>query len=197
MMTMTKQAYDKYTPAMKAGFLLLAQANMDAYGDHFFWTWKTGYSPALGKIANPQWNYQLGLAEGYMPTNPRSAIGTCASLNPSSSPLPTPTLTPGTGVISPAQYSSYSWPPTTIGVGPFVLIVSDLPLLTPTGTINKMSPQASPTSLPIGYGSMRVDVGSGWTNHADDTPFFVKKNGYIYLDPWSGVGVAAPPVCAA
>ena len=24
----------------------------------FFWTWKTGFSSTLGKIANPMWNYQ-------------------------------------------------------------------------------------------------------------------------------------------
>lgn len=131
-----------------------------------------------------------------LPTNPRSAYGTCASLNPSAPLLATPTLVLGSGMIPPSIVASYFWPPITIGVAPSVLFVSNLPSFTSTGSIITLPPQATPTSVPIGYGSMKIDPGTGWTNGQDQIPFQVKKNGCIYLDPWSGVGVSAPGICS-
>ena len=139
---------------------------------------------------------QLGLENGWIPTDHRSAVGTCQRLNPGSAPLATPPYTPGLGVIVPAEVALYPWPPVEIGSPP--LAVATLPSYTPTGSIITLVPGPTPTLLPIGYGSMNLDgiSGNGWNDPTDTTLFFVEKAGCTYLDPWEGLGGVAPSICA-
>jgi glucan 1,3-beta-glucosidase len=61
----------------KDGLNSYCQANMDALQNWFFWTWKIGNSTELGYAPSPFWHYQLGLKEGWIPADPRSAGGYC------------------------------------------------------------------------------------------------------------------------
>jgi hypothetical protein len=61
----------------KDGLNSYCQANMDALQNWFFWTWKIGNSTELGYPPSPFWHYQLGLKEGWIPADPRSAGGYC------------------------------------------------------------------------------------------------------------------------
>ena len=76
----------------------------------------------------PHWSYQLGLHEGYMPTNARDAVGFCSSSLGIVGPQAPATLSAwqtggaGAGTISPAALGVTTvWPPTSIaGVGAVV-----------------------------------------------------------------------------
>ncbi|GAA5828566.1 hypothetical protein JCM11251_000853 [Rhodosporidiobolus azoricus] len=189
------------------GLRLVAEAHMDALRHWFFWTWKTGFSTQLGQIANPMWNYQLGLEKGYVPTNPRTAMGACPSLVTSNgfsigyTTQPAPTLAPwmtggvGAGTIQDqAMYTSYAaWPPASISGAPdgAAYPVSLLPTYTPTGNIITMTAQAQPTAWPSGYSSS-VDVGNGWANPSDTAGQYTPAADCTYVDAWSGAGVAVP-----
>lgn len=165
-------------------------------------------------IANPMWNYQLGLEQGWVPTNPRTAIGACPSLVSSNgftmayTTQPAPTLAPwmtggaGAGTISDqAMLTSYSvWPPSSIGAaastGPYITPASNLPTYTQTAGIVTLPAPPQPTSWPAGYSSS-VNVGSGWVQNSDKASFYTAVSGCSYPNPWSGAGVAAPstPFC--
>ncbi|BGP04006.1 hypothetical protein NBRC10513v2_007747 [Rhodotorula toruloides] len=198
----------------KNGLRLVAEAHMDALRHWFFWTWKTGVSKDLGMIANPMWNYQLGLEQGWVPTNPRTAIGACPSLVSSNgftmpyTSAPAPTLAPwmtggsGAGKISDqAMLTSYSvWPPSSIGAaastGPYITPASNLPTYTQTASIVTLSAPPQPTSWPAGYSSS-ANVGNGWAQASDQASFYTAVSGCSYPNPWSGAAVAAPttPFC--
>ena len=55
--------------------------------NYFFWTWKIGNSSTTGKVEAPFWSYKLGLEQGWMPKDPREAIGTCGGASPFKGPL--------------------------------------------------------------------------------------------------------------
>ena len=86
-----------WTDQMKNGFLNFQLASMDALQDWFFWTWKVcgiladlrsashyflqiGNDSVTGTVQAPLWSYQLGLEGGWIPPDPRKALGTCAAL---------------------------------------------------------------------------------------------------------------------
>ena len=76
-----------WADAVKEGLLNFALAGMDALGDWFFWTWKIGNSTTTNSVQAPLWSYQLGLENGWMPADPRQALGKCASLGATSAPF--------------------------------------------------------------------------------------------------------------
>ncbi|GAA5938971.1 hypothetical protein JCM3775_002637, partial [Rhodotorula graminis] len=202
--------YRTWNQTTRDGLRLVAETHMDALRHWFFWTWKTGYSTTLGMIANPMWNYQLGLQEGYVPANPRTVIGSCEAIgqqfDQTYSQVPASTLAPwmtggaGAGTFSDqAQYTQYSaWPPSSFGVaggstmGPYATPVSDLPTYTPTGSRITLAVDAQPTSFPSGYASSSISLGNGWVQSADSASFYQPVSGCSYPDPWSGAGVAIP-----
>ena len=174
----------------------------------FFWTWKTGYSSTMGQIANPMWNYQLGLAEGWVPSNPRTAVGVCPSLaaaqgityESTAAPSLSAWMTGGSGagrIVNQTMSAQYSqWPPATIGAGastgPYLTPVSNLPTYTQTASVYTMPPPPQPTSFPDGYASSSVDVGNGWAQPSDSASFYTPVAGCSYPNAWSGAGVAIP-----
>ncbi|KAL8277511.1 hypothetical protein RQP46_010066 [Phenoliferia psychrophenolica] len=191
--------WEDYTPAIKAGLQQVAEGHMDALQHWFFWTWKTGYSSTLGRVANPLWNYQLGLQQGYIPANPRLARNTCPSLlaaagvsvSQNSAPPLSAWMTGGVGagtIIPTDQLTSYgAWPPLSLGATP----AANLPTFTATGAVITMAPAARPTSFPAGYSSS-VNVGSGWADKADTGGWAVSVDGCAYPDAWSGVLATIP-----
>jgi glucan 1,3-beta-glucosidase len=57
-----------YNPATINSVLQVSLASMDALQNFFFWTWKIGESTVLGTSSSPLWHYQLGLAQGWIPS---------------------------------------------------------------------------------------------------------------------------------
>ncbi|GAA5832811.1 hypothetical protein JCM5353_008342 [Sporobolomyces roseus] len=193
--------WEAWNSTTKNGLRMVAEAHMDALRHWFFWTWKTGFSSTLGKIANPMWNYQLGLEQGWIPENPRQALGACPSLVTSNGftigytiqPAPTlaPWMTGGAGagsITDQAMYSSFSaWPPASLGTTP----VNVLPTYTQTGSIITAPPATQPTSFPSGYSSS-ANVGDGWIQPTDTAGFYTPVAGCSYPDAWSGVQASIP-----
>lgn len=63
---------------MKNGLSSYCQSSMDALQNWFFWTWRIGNSTELGYAPSPFWHYQLGLQQGWIPKDPRTAGGYCS-----------------------------------------------------------------------------------------------------------------------
>ncbi|KAK4701542.1 glucan 1,3-beta-glucosidase, partial [Phenoliferia sp. Uapishka_3] len=193
--------WESWTDATKEGLQAVVRGHMDALRHSFFWTWKTGYSNIMGKIANPMWNYQLGLAQGYVPKDPRLSVGSCEVLvqqqGASMSNNPAPSLSAwmtggsGAGTLLPsasAQLSSFSaWPPASLGITPVV----NLPTYTATAASISTLSAATPTSYPAGYSSV-TGVGNGWEDASDTSPWYTSVAGCTYPDPWSGVEAPIP-----
>ncbi|KDE06629.1 hypothetical protein MVLG_03124 [Microbotryum lychnidis-dioicae p1A1 Lamole] len=192
--------YTRWNQTIKDGFRLVATGHMDAFRHWFFWTWKTGYSNTLGRIANPMWNYQLGFENGWIPPNPREVVGACQSLVRNngftvalgSNPAPTlaPWMTGGSGAgtqQNEAMSRSYTrWPPVSLGT----LNTANLPQYTPTAPVVTM-PVATPTSYPNGYSAV-TNPGNGWHNTGDAKGFMTEIAGCTYPDPWQGVSATVP-----
>ncbi|KAG6840682.1 hypothetical protein C0991_005143, partial [Blastosporella zonata] len=161
-------------------------------GDWFFWTWKVGNTTA-GKVESPLWSYQLGLHNGWMPKDPRTALGTCESLGVSGPNFdgvfePWQTGGVGAGTIAASSTASYPWPPATIfnaGVHG-----SALPVYTPTGTVATLAPPTLTASA-----TASVNAGNGWFNAQDNGGAPTPIAGCKYPDAWDAIGVPVPPHC--
>ncbi|CAL1711942.1 unnamed protein product [Somion occarium] len=184
----------KWTDNIKAGVKEFALASMDALGDWFFWTWKIGNSTA-GIVQSPLWSYQLGLENGWMPTDPREAIGKCASLGVQGNPFAGTfeswqTGGAGAGTIAPSVSSQFgTFPPTTIANVPAASITL-LPTYTSTGGIQTLPP---PTFSPAPTKS--INVGNGWANIADTASFVTPISACAYPNAWSAVDAPVPTAC--
>ncbi|KAA1471083.1 exo-beta-1,3-glucanase [Dentipellis sp. KUC8613] len=183
--------WQNWNQAMKNDIKSFALASMDALQNWFFWTWKIGNSSVTGKVESPAWSYQLGLQNGWMPTDPRTAAGTCGNTSPFSGPLaPNQVGGQGAAKLDPAVSSEFAWPPTTISGadGP----ATQLPLYTPTGTIPTLGVPTFTAS-----GASTVSVGNGWANPSDSKGAYVPIASCSYLSPWVESNAAVPPACAA
>lgn len=154
---------------------------------------KIGNSTA-GIVESPLWSYQLGLRNGWMPTDPRAALGTCASLGVSGSDFdgefqPWQTGGVGAGTIAPSSTSNFPWPPATIShVG---VPGNQLPTYTPTGTIVSLAPPTLTASA-----TASVDVGNGWFDSQDTGGAPTPIAGCTYPDPWNAIDATVPPICS-
>jgi len=172
-------------------------ASMDSFGDWFFWTWKIGKS-ATGKVQSPLWSYQLGFREGWIPTDPRTAIGTCAALGvvgPAFDGTYQAWQTGGAGAgsIAAALTLAHPWPPLAIPNAEGG--VDALPRYTPTGPIVSLPPPTL-TAKP-GTKTATVDVGNGWFNSQDTMGAPTPISGCTYPDAWDAATMAVPPFCGA
>lgn len=139
-----------------------------------------------GTVMSPHWSYQLGLQNGWMPTDPRSAVGTCGNGSPFNGPLKSfQTGGAGAGNIPASATAEISWPPATMSKAG---AVSLLPSYTPTGPLVTLPPPTFTAS---------VDAGSGWTNPDDKAGMMVPIVGCSYLDPWVGDAKPPSPLCSA
>ncbi|KAJ7180343.1 glycoside hydrolase family 5 protein [Mycena crocata] len=179
--------YQNYNDTMKAGIQNYVLATMDALRDWFFWTWKIGPNLA-GEIGSPLWSYQLGLREGWIPRDPRTASGKCAALGL----IPTPfdgTYSPwATGVTSSIPASSsmaFPWPPAMISNA--AVPVELMPTYTSTGTVITMPP-ATFTAAPS---SVTAPV-NGWLNAQDTAGGVVTVAGCTYPDEYNGIFTVIP-----
>ncbi|TFK51805.1 glycoside hydrolase family 5 protein [Heliocybe sulcata] len=180
---------------MKSGIKTFALASMDALQNWFFWTWKIGNSTETGKVESPAWSYQLGLQNGWMPTDPREAVGVCGDSAPWQPPLaPSATGGSGAGQIAASVSASLAWPPTTVSnVGGGLGAGTDLPTYTPTGTV----PTLTAETFSSATGTATINAGNGWANSQDTAGMMVPISTCSYPDPWVGPGATPPvPLCS-
>lgn len=187
--------YENWTPAVVAGMTQLWRAQADALGDWFFWTWKIGPSMLTNKIEAPFWSYQLGLERGWIPKDPRSAVGACAEAGtPETIPRPQPEAMPPYRVGSataaaPTDTARFPWPPTALVDQ---RDAAALPQYTPTGTIVTLP---VPTFTDPANPQKTLDAGTGWFNSQDTAGMYVPIQGCTYPDAWSAAGVPVPTKC--
>ncbi|ORY26176.1 glycoside hydrolase superfamily [Naematelia encephala] len=168
------------------------KASMDALQNYFFWTWKIGNSTGSITEVNPFWHYRLGLAHGWIPTDPREAIGTCAGDGVADSgdfngtfSAPYMTGGAGAGTIDADQLSTYAWPPPS-----FTNVASSdmslLPQYTQTRTPITLS---GPTFTSPGA-SATIDAGNGWANpSADARQAYTAISGCSYPPEYSAANL--------
>ncbi|KAH7092737.1 glycoside hydrolase [Auriculariales sp. MPI-PUGE-AT-0066] len=187
--------YTTWTPEIKQQLKDFALSHMDAFGDFFFWTWKTTvskYSPGGTLIGAPLWNYKLGLDNGWMPTDPRDSINHCATkMNVNNDPnsfyrgelLPWQTGGTGAGTLQPTATASIDvWPP------PALATISNLPAPQYTAT-------GPPPKLPTPTWAAGVTGDDGWANDADTSPGTVPIANCKYPDPWNPGNSPPNPLC--
>ncbi|KJA23279.1 glycoside hydrolase family 5 protein [Hypholoma sublateritium FD-334 SS-4] len=182
--------WSAYSAATIASLQQVTLASMDALQNFFFWTWKIGNSTVLGTSSCPMWHYQLGLQQGWIPKDPRAAIGHCAQVLSSSQLFngnypATATGGTGAGTIAPTQLASHTFPPASIMPSFTGTQVALLPTYTPTGSL-KTLPGPTFTAAPS------ATVGMGWNNAADNQPAYVPISGCTYPDPWNAVSSPLP-----
>jgi glucan 1,3-beta-glucosidase len=181
--------------AMKNTYL----AGVDALQSNFFWTWKIGSTTAYANPA-PAWSYKLGLQMGWIPNDPREAIGYCESNNLVPSPTaftgyqPFMTGGVGAGTIPAAASSQYAWPLTqlvsSVSAGTALFYaqtdLSRLPQYTRTAA-PMSAPTPTFTDLPSSISSQLVPTASLAPQSA-----FTAVAGCTYPNEYSGNGIPIP-----
>ncbi|KAI0922151.1 hypothetical protein AcW2_006923 [Taiwanofungus camphoratus] len=189
--------WETWTDEMKGGIKNFTMASMDAMHvpGYFYWTWKIGNSSATGKVESPFWSYQLGLENGWIPTDPRTAVGTCATLgydnnqpfNGSYESWQTGGF--GAGTIAATALASYSqYPPPAIsnagGANPL-----SLPQYTATSAVPSL---AVPT-----FSGATASAGDGWADPSDTAMAAVQISGCIYPNAWGAPASSTAFLCGA
>ncbi|KAF7378328.1 Glycoside hydrolase family 5 protein [Mycena sanguinolenta] len=179
-----------------AGLREYTLASMDAMRDWFFWTWKIG-NATDGVVRSPLWSYQLGLQNGWVPTDPRTALGTCAELGVSG-PQFVGTFSAwqtggaGAGTIAPSAIAEFGvWPPATISN--VAAAASVLPTYTPTGSVTTLVYTTPAPSTVTATAS--VSAGDGWFDAGDTALAMTAVAGCTYPNAWDAVSTAVPAVC--
>ncbi|KAI0362338.1 glycoside hydrolase [Trametes cingulata] len=183
--------YTQYDDQWKADMKQFALQSMSALQNWFFWTWKIGNSTVTGRPPSPAWSYQLGLQQGWMPTDPRDSEGVCENSAPFNPPLQAwQTGGAGAGQIPATVQAALAWPPASLTN---VDDIATLPQYTQTGSIVSLP---APTLTAVsGKATSTVATGS-WNNPSDTASFFVPIATCGYLDPWMGPN-ASPDPCPA
>jgi glucan 1,3-beta-glucosidase len=154
----------------------------------FFWTWKIGNSTDSGTVESPAWSYQLGLEQGWIPKDPRTAAGFCKNSHPRSGAA----VPKGAGLSSDFR-SAFSWPPSSIRKAGDI---TNLPSYTPTGSLTTL-PVPTSTGSASATGTA-ANPGTGWNNAADNAGMNVEIVGCTYLDPWVSPNSDPPsPLCTS
>ncbi|GJE83932.1 glycoside hydrolase family 5 protein [Phanerochaete sordida] len=185
-----------WTDDMKAGIKSFVMASMDAMHmpGYFFWTWKIGNTTDTGIESSPMWSYQLGLQNGWMPLDPRDAVGTCDTLGVQfNQPFPGDypswqTGGSGAGSIFPnATASIEAYPPTLSNAG------GANPTLLPQYT----DVSANPTLAPATYSGATTTGGNGWADAKDTALAPAPIPGCSYPDEYFAPNTATSLVCGA
>ncbi|KAG1804107.1 glycoside hydrolase family 5 protein [Suillus subaureus] len=183
----------QWNDTMKAGLYEFTLASMDALQDWFFWTWKIGNSSTTNSVQSPLWSYQLGLQNGWIPTDPRTAVGTCAALGVTGPQFDGvyeayQTGGPGAGTIVASSVTSYGqYPPTPINGLTVGAIQSLLPTYTSTSAVPTLPPPTfSPSPSPS------VSAGNGWFDSGDTGLAPTQVQGCTYPNAWDAVSSAMP-----
>jgi len=179
----------------KDGVKHFAMASMDALQDWFFWTWKIANSSS-GVIESPLWSYSLGLQNGFIPTDPRTAVGTCGSLDvtgPQFNGTYQSWMTGGASagsIVATATAALGIWPPVSIANVP-IAQVSLLPLFTATGAIATLPPPSG-TQWFAAKETGTGNAGDGWYDASDTVGGVTAIVGCTYPNAWDAVTAAVP-----
>ncbi|KAK0212093.1 glycoside hydrolase family 5 protein [Desarmillaria ectypa] len=186
----TWQDSSKWDDATKAAVSNFAMASMDALQNWFFWTWKIGVSTRLGMVGSPLWSYQLGLENGWMPKDPRTAFGRCDAIGGAPN-VPFDgtyqswmTGGAGAGTIS----ATVPWPPASLNGADAAVTL--LPSYTSTGSVSTLSPPTLTAKA-----TRSADVGNGWYDASDTGAAPTPIAGCTYPNAWDANNVAIPAVC--
>jgi len=181
--------YQTWSADLKTQTQQLALQSMDALQNWFFWTWKIGPA-ADGNIESPSWSYQLGIQNGWIPTDPRQSAGLCGNTEPWQPPLTGPQLGgAGAGQLAAGTGDQYAWPPPNINNGG---PVNTLPQYQLTGQIPVL---ASPTFTSTT--GQNIDAGNGWNNPKDTALMAEPPANCPYLTPWQEGNFVVPALCPA
>ncbi|KAH7103865.1 glycoside hydrolase [Auriculariales sp. MPI-PUGE-AT-0066] len=188
--------YKGYNQTIKDQLKNFALTSMEGMRNFFFWTWKIAPA-ASGNIEAPLWSYQLGLQEGWMPTDPREAIGICQKLGVAIDPnqafngVFAASATGGAGApqtLDPVATATVRpWPPTQLAGVPGDPVV--FPSYTATGPM----PTLPGPTLPA---SVKATV-TGWAFPKDTALMNVPISGCTYPDVWDGGSDPVPAACPA
>ncbi|KIJ11889.1 glucan 1,3-beta-glucosidase [Paxillus involutus ATCC 200175] len=183
----------QWNDTMKAGLMEFSLASMDALQNWFFWTWKIGNSSTTNTVESPLWSYQLGLQNGWMPTDPRTALGVCEALGTPEEPFngqysAWQTGGAGAGTIAAASIATYGqYPPASISG----LIPGANQALLPTYTSTSVIPTLPPpTFTPSPPAS--VSLGNGWFDSGDTGLAPTEVQGCTYPSAWDAVSSPMP-----
>lgn len=180
--------WESWDQTTKDDLKTFALATMDALQNWFFWTWKIAPSAVDGAVRAPFWSYKLGLEQGWLPTDPREAVGACASLGqPPTVPFsgtfqPWQTGGVGAGQMQPEATATLSWPPTSLNSN--YPVAQYLPTYTPTGTHTTLSVPAITAVYP----------GDGWFDDQDQAALYVPIASCSYPDAYGGALMPQPVV---
>ncbi|KAG2009614.1 exo-beta-1,3-glucanase, variant 4 [Coprinopsis cinerea AmutBmut pab1-1] len=186
--------WNSWNSTIISGLKQVTLASMDALQHFFFWTWKIGNSTRLGTSSSPMWHYKLGLERGWIPKDPREAIGHCAEVLGTSQLFDgrypsTATGGAAAGTLDPTRASAHPFPPATISPSFSGDLLSLLPTYTPTGTLQTLF-------APTFTAAPSAVVGTGWNNPDDNSPAYVPVAGCSYPDAWDAVDVPlSEPFC--
>ncbi|KDN44691.1 glycoside hydrolase family 5 protein [Tilletiaria anomala UBC 951] len=194
--------WTKWDETMKSSIRQFAEVSMDSLKNTFFWSWKIGNSSQSGRVEAPTWSYQLGLQQGWLPTDPYHAgSNACSSAASSYSASIAATTswsstfegwkTGDTAAPYTANPSAYPWPPSSIsGAG---VAVTNMPSYTRTGSISKAPPPAWTES----QSRKPNPTISNWAQKSDNAPMYVKVKGCSYqLDQYSVSGIPGSWPCS-
>ncbi|KZT11303.1 glycoside hydrolase family 5 protein [Laetiporus sulphureus 93-53] len=171
-----------------------ALASMSSLQNWFFWTWKIGNSTVSGTVEAPQWSYQLGLQNGWMPSDPREASGVCSPSAVFTGLSAWQTGGSGAGSTSASAATAYPWPPTMMSNAGFSATeVSLLPSYTATGSMVTLP---APT-FTDGSSTVMASVGDGWENPSGTAQKYVAIETCNYLFPWVGPTNPPSPLCGS
>ncbi|EJF55770.1 glycoside hydrolase [Dichomitus squalens LYAD-421 SS1] len=187
--------WQTWTDDMKTGIknFVMSQMNSMALPGYFYWTWKVGNSSVTGKVEAPFWSYSLGLQNGWIPDDPRSALGLCVADGfPQNVPWdgqyqPWQTGGSGAGTIAATALASFSqYPPPAIsnvnGADP-----AQLPMYTPTN--------APITLPPPTFTGASVTAGDGWADPQDTSSKMTEIAGCVYPNVWGPAPDSTQVVC--
>lgn len=184
------QAYDD---AMKTNLRNQCMGTMDALRDWFFWTWKIANSTEFGYPTSPQWNYKLGLEQGWIPKDPRTAVGFCSTQGLSGpnegfdgtyapnqlGKDPHPVVSGGPFASENGVYDQ--WPPAALKLNEGTTMAAAQMALVPTLTATA-TPMTMP--MPSQYASVS-GMGNGWANPSDSAMAYTEVSGCAYPDQFA------------
>lgn len=185
-----------WTQDMKDGIKSFVMGSMDAMHmpGYFFWTWKIGNSSVTGIESSPMWSYSLGLENGWMPTDPRDAVGICDTLGvqfnqPFNGSYPSwQTGGAGAGVLAPSATATLeAYPPTLSNAG------GANPTLLPHYT----DVSANPTLPPATFSGATTSGGDGWADAQDTALAPAPVQGCSYPNAWAAPADATSFLCGA
>ncbi|CAL1708174.1 unnamed protein product [Somion occarium] len=189
--------WENWTQDMNDGIKQFVLASMDSmhFPGYFFWTWKVGNSSVTGKVESPFWSYQLGLENGWIPTDPREAVGICDQLGVkftlpfTTSYQPWQTGGAGAGQIAATAIASLAqYPPPAIsnanGADPALL--PQYTAISPIPTLPVPTFSAATTS-----------GGDGWADPEDTALAAAPVEGCVYPDAWNAPAESNSFLCGA